>query len=358
MNGKSAIFAVVSIMVLALSVSTPLISTSNETDDVIADRLAEAINLYSELDFDKGLAITDELFARENLSATDSIAIYEVKSIITYAMGIKFKRKAFAYLSDISDIGPCLIRLPREVWPSELRDKWYHLCKKNDNLSCPMESESGIKTIAIMEFDNYSVGKYQNELGALSKGLADFFEYDFSRFSDLKVVERDKLDFILRELKLVEEGKIDKSTAVKVGKILGAQTMVFGSITQINKNDAVMMARAVNVETSEIIAIAEKRGKPNFLKMEKELVKDMAKQLDILVTDKTTELIDESGTKDMDAAKLYSIGLKYLDKYEYEKAYNHFKKAYDKDNSFMEAKKKMAVYKPLVANSPEETGRK
>ncbi len=352
MSGKNIILAIVSLVVLSLLVSTPLISTSNETDDVIADRLAEAINLYSELEFEKGLVITDELFAKENLSATDSIAIYEVKSIITYAMGIKFKRKAFAYLSRISDIGHCLIHLPREVWPSELRDKWYHLCKKNNMLSCPIESESKIQTIAIMEFDNYSVGKYQKELGALSKGLADFFEYDFSRFSDLKVVERDKLDFILRELKLVEEGKIDKSTAVEVGKLLGAQMMVFGSITQINGNNAVMLARAVDVETSEIIAIAEKRGKPNFVKMEKALVKDIARQLDILLTDKTAELIDESGTKDMDAAKLYSVGLKYLDKYEYEKAYDYFKKAYAKDNSFMEAKNKMEVYKPLIANSP------
>ncbi len=349
MRSKSSTSVSIVISLLFLLILSPVISTSTETGEMIAQRLAEAIDLYSDLEFEKGLSITDELLTGQNLSANDSIAIYEIKSIITYAKGHHYKRKAFNYLENISDIGHCLINLPRELWPTELRDKWYALSKKKNLLSCPVEEKPGVKTIAIMEFDNFSVGKYQEELGALSKGLADFFEYDFTRFSDLKVVERDKIDYILREIKMVEEGKVDKATAVEVGRILGAQMMVFGSITQIDDDNAVMLARAVDVETSEIITVAEKRGEPNFVDMEKELVKDLAKQLNILVSDETDQLIDESGTRDMDAAKLYSIGLKYLDKYEYEKAYDYFKKAYDKDNSFTEARKKMEVYKPLIS---------
>ena len=318
-------------------------------DDTIAKQLAQAVNLYTELEFDKGLEITNRLLDRDDLTPNDSIAIFEVKSIITYAKGQQYKNKAFDYLKSISKIGHCLIHLPREIWPTELRDKWYAISKQKNLITCPVETESNIQTIAIMEFDNYSVGKYQEELGDLSKGLADFFEYDFSRFSDLKVVERDKIDYILKELKMVEEGKIDKSTAVKAGKILGARMMVFGSITQIDDDNAVMLARAVNVETSEIMTIAEKRGKPNFVEMEKELVKELAEQLDLMVTDKNRELIDESATTDMDAAKLYSMGLKYLDRYEYKKAYDFFKKAYEKDNNFAEAKRKMEVYKPLIS---------
>ncbi|MBD3179310.1 MAG: hypothetical protein GF417_06755 [Candidatus Latescibacteria bacterium] len=346
MSGKMPLYAAVIFSLLLVSFSD---GTVADGDDTIAKQLAKAVNLYTELEFDRGLEITEQLMARDDLSPNDSIAIFEVKSIITYAKGQQYKNRAFDYLKDISRIGHCLIHLPREIWPTELRDKWYSISKQKNILTCPVEADSKIQTIAIMEFDNYSVGKYQEELGDLSKGLADFFEYDFSRFSDLKVVERDKIDYILKELKMVEEGKIDKGTAVKAGKILGAQMMVFGSITQIDRNNAVMLARAVNVETSEIITIAEKRGKPNFVEMEKELVKELADQLNLLVTDKNRELIDESGTRDMDAAKLYSMGLKYLDRYEYKKAYDYFKKAYDKDNSFTEARNKMEVYKPLIS---------
>ena len=91
-----------------------------------------------------------------------------------------------------------------------------------------------------------------------------------------------------------------------------------------------------------------REGKPNFVGMEKELVKDIAGQLDIMITDETEAAIQESATEDMSAARLYSLGLKYIDRYEYKKAYEHFKMAYEKDNTFSEAKKKMEIYKPLI----------
>ncbi len=321
---------------------------SAQISDDIAARLAEAIDLYSNLEFDKGMAIANELIKQEDLQAKDSIAIYEVMSIITYAKGQEFKRTSFEYLNKISSIGPCLIHLPRELWPTELRDEWYKISKSKELLVCPEEADPKIQTIAIMEFDNHSVGKYQEELGALSKGLADFFEYDFSKISSLKVVERDKINFILKELELQESGMIDQATAARVGKMLGAQLMVFGSITQIDGKNARMIVRVVKVETSEIIASVSKEGKPDYVVMEKELVTDLAEELNIMVSDDVKAALEESGPENMDAARLYAIGLDYMDKYDYVKAYEFFKQAYEKDNGFLEAKRKMDIYKPLV----------
>ena len=348
MNRKRLSSLSLALIVFSLLISSPLFSTSPATAADISDQLAKAVDFYIDLEFDKGLAITDELLSRNNLSANDSIAIFEIKSIITYAKGQKYKREAFGYLKSISDIGPCLIHLPREIWPTELRDYWYELCLGLGMLVCQEEADPEIQTIAVMEFDNFSVGKYKEELGDLSKGIADFFEYDFSRFSNLKVVERDKIDFILKELELAESGKIDPATAARIGKMLGAQLMVFGSITQLDKGNGRMIARVVKVETSEIILSADKEGKPNFITMEKELVKDLAEQLNLLLSKETDMAIMDSGTEDMDAAKLYSLGLKYMDKYEYEKAYDFFKQAFEKDSNFIEAKRKMEIYKPLI----------
>lgn len=314
----------------------------------IPDKLAKAIDLYLDLEFEKAWAITEEVMASKDLTSNDSIAVYEVKSLVTYARGQQYKNKAFGYLNLISDIGHCLIHLPREVWPPELRDKWYELSKNKNMLVCPSEADPEIQTIAVIEFDNFSVGKYKEELGDLSKGLADFFEYDFSKISDLKVVERDKIDYILRELKLAEEGKLDGATAARVGKMLGAQLMVFGSITQLDSKNARMVARVVKVETSEIVMAADKEGKPDFIKMEKELVKEIAEKLDVKLSKETEAEIMESNTDNMDAAKLYGLGLKYLDKYDYTTAYDYFKKAYEKDDTFVEAKRKMEVYRPLI----------
>jgi hypothetical protein len=172
-------------------------ASSSAQEKSVADKLGEALNFYNELEYDKGVAIADELLARTDLTPNDSIAIFEVLSIITYAKGESFLQKAIGYLDRITTIGPCVVPLPRDIWPQELRDRWYRILKGQNKLTCE-QSDANLKTIAIMEFDNFSTGKYQEELGLLAKGLADFFAYDFAKISDFKVVERDKIDFILR----------------------------------------------------------------------------------------------------------------------------------------------------------------
>jgi TolB-like protein len=322
-------------------------ASSSAQEKSVADKLGEALNFYNELEYDKGVAIADELLARTDLTPNDSIAIFEVLSIITYAKGESFLQKAIGYLDRITTIGPCVVPLPRDIWPQELRDRWYRILKGQNKLTCE-QSDANLKTIAIMEFDNFSTGKYQEELGLLAKGLADFFAYDFAKISDFKVVERDKIDFILKEMEMVKSGAVDPATAVKVGKMLGAKYMVFGSITQIDDKNTRMVVRVVSVETSEIVASVDKEGKPEYSAMEKELVKQLASDLNIKLGDKTLSLIDAGGTKSNDAATLYSRGLQFMDQYDYKKAFEYFKQAYDLDNTFVEAKRKMEIYQPLA----------
>jgi TolB-like protein len=322
-------------------------ATAQDQADIAAT-LSEALDLYGNLEFDKGIGLAESLLKKENLTAADSVAIYEVLGIITYAKGEEFKKNSFDYLKKMTEIGPCLFIFPRDIWPKELRDQWYMLSKAKNLLVCPEEANPKIQTIAIMEFDNHSIGRFQETLGYLSKGLADFFQHDFAKLSTLKVVERDKIDFILRELELQQSGKVDMATAARAGKLLGAQLMVFGSITQLDDKNARMIVRVVKVETSEIIASAEKEGKPDYVTMEKELVRELAEKLDLAFTEDTEKLLEQGGSQSMDAVTLYSKGLSYMDKYDYEKAYEFFKMAYQKDPHFAEAKRKMDIYRPLI----------
>jgi TolB-like protein len=326
----------------------PAPPASAQTEASVADKLAEVLRAYNELDFDKGLTITDELLKRPDLVARDSLAIYAVKSMLAFAKGEEYFKQSFGYLDKMAEIGPCTIQLPYEFWPKQLRDRWYKVAQAKNALVCN-EQPQKIQTIAIMEFDNYSVGKYQEALGYIAKGLADFFETDFSQISDLKVVERDKVDYILKEIELGESGKVSEATAVKAGKLLGAQLMVFGSIVQTDDKTARMLVKVVKVETSEVLASVDKQGKPDYFQMEKELVKELATKLNLTLSETTVKLLDESGTASADAATLYSQGLYYMDQYDYKKAYEYFKLAYEKDNTFAEAKKKMDIYRPLAS---------
>jgi TolB-like protein len=335
------------VMLCAVLACALCVATINAQEATVADKLAEALDYYNELEFEKGLEVAKGLLQRPDLGAQDSVAIYGTMSIITYAKGEQYLKKAFEYLDKISSIGPCIIPLPQDIWPQELRDQWYRVLKAKDALTCE-ESKSDIKTIAIMPFDNYSAGKYQEKLGLISKGLADFFAYDFSKISSFKVIERDKIDFILDEIKLQQSGAVDRATAVKVGKILGAKYMVFGSITQLDDKHTRMVVRVVSVETSEIVALVDKEGKPDYSKMQKELVADLSEELDVKLNEETLGLLEEGGTDSYDATEYYSMGLEYMDKYDYRQAYEYFKKAYEADSSFVEAKRKMDIYRPLA----------
>ncbi len=334
------------IVVVGLAVSSAFVGA--QVQSTVPEALAEALLFYNDLEFEKGISLSAGLLERDDLSAQDSVAIFEVLSILTYAKGEEYFKESLGYLKRISDVGPCVVHLPHDIWPQELRDNWYDILNVSKSLTCADESRPGVKTIAIMEFDNFSIGKYQEELGPIGKGLADFFEHDFGKISSMTVVERDKIAYVLKEIELQKSGAVDMSTAVRVGKILGAQYMVFGSITQLDSKQTRMVVRVVSVETSEIIASVDKEGKPEYSKLEKELVEQLAELLDIQLSDDIKKLIQEGGTESLDATTFYARGLEYMDRYDYKHAYEYFKKAYDLDSSFVEAKRKMEVYQPLA----------
>ncbi len=346
---------VISLMMAAAIFINTAISVKAQGEK-ISEVLAKARGLYSWGSFDEGINLANGLFKRPNLMPQDSIAIYEVLSILYNAKGDKFKQTALEYLEKISKIGPCLLNLPREYWPSGLRREWYAICYDTSNLgpfTCTGKDEdttpTKIRTIAVpLPFENNSIGEFQTKLGGIGTGLSQSFLGDFSKISSLKIVERDKIDFLIKEQQLAASGMVDQSTAIKAGKILSAHLMIFGGFTQIDKNNTIMIARVVNVETSEVIAVLDQKGGSNYFEMEKELVKKICDKLDILLSEQETKEVEMGGTKSLDATAEYALGLEFEDKYDYPKAFEHFKKAIEIDPDFIEAKKKVDVYRPFV----------
>ncbi|MCK4389830.1 MAG: hypothetical protein KAV83_06300 [Desulfobacterales bacterium] len=68
-----------------------------------------------------------------------------------------------------------------------------------------------------------------------------------------RVVERDKLDLILQEQKLSRSKLIDKSTALRLGRLLAAQSIITGSIIE-TRTGIEIVGRMIDAETSEILA--------------------------------------------------------------------------------------------------------
>ena len=75
------------------------------------------------------------------------------------------------------------------------------------------------KRVAILYFDNNTK---DGDLDLLRKGMADMLITDLSGVDGMTVVEREKLEALLAELKLQRSKYFDAKTAVKLGRGAGA----------------------------------------------------------------------------------------------------------------------------------------
>jgi curli biogenesis system outer membrane secretion channel CsgG len=131
-------------------------------------------------------------------------------------------------------------------------------------------------TVAVLYFD-YD-GKVA-DLEVLRKGLAQMLISDLAGQEGCQVVERDRLEAVLAEQKLGQSGKLDKGTAAKVGKLLGARYIVVGGYFDL-MGALRIDARLVSVETGEILGSTGSAGKPgDFLAVEQKIGQEMGRLL-------------------------------------------------------------------------------
>jgi TolB-like protein len=200
-----------------------------------------------------------------------------------------------------------------------------------------------------MPFDNASISEDQRNLDPLSQGLASMMIQDISKSEHMRVVERDRINFLVDELKLQQSDLVDKSTAVEMGKLVGAQTILMGSFMKINKKDMKLFGRLVSVETSEILKAAEVEGDPDdIFELQKDLVLKVLGELNIDVDKDTKKKIEKGKDAKYEALYHYSLGLALQDKKDYKAAYAEFQKALELAPNYAEAARKKNRLEPLA----------
>jgi len=113
-------------------------------------------------------------------------------------------------------------------------------------------SAQGKPVIAVLYFDNNSIGKDRADYEGVGKGIADMLITDMASNPDVQIVERERVQALLTEQGLTKSGAIDPQTAIKLGKIIGAQYMITGGFMSDGRGTYVLTARAINVQTSAI----------------------------------------------------------------------------------------------------------
>jgi|SRR5688572_20063644 len=106
--------------------------------------------------------------------------------------------------------------------------------------------------VAVLYFDNNSIGKDRGDFDGVGKGMAELIINDLASNPNLRVVERERIQALVTEGQLVKSGAIDPQTAIRLGKIVGAQYMITGAFMSMGNGNVVLTARTINVETSAI----------------------------------------------------------------------------------------------------------
>lgn len=121
----------------------------------------------------------------------------------------------------------------------------------------PMTAQSAASqdtrpTVAVLYFDNNSIGRDAADYAGMGKGVADLLITDLSAAANVRVVERERIEALLQEQNLAKQGQIDPATAVRLGRILGARHMITGGFMNAGER-MVLTARAFDVETGQIV---------------------------------------------------------------------------------------------------------
>ena len=156
----------------------------------------------------------------------------------------------------------------------------------------PAQPQGRKKRVAIMDFDYATVrsgvaAMFGTDID-VGKGISDLLVTKLVKDGTYSVIERKVLDKILAEQNFSNSDRANPNSAAKLGKLLGVDAIIVGSITQFGnetkntnlggvgrsiggfgvggfgrkKSKAIvgLDARIVNVETGEIMAVAEGKG--------------------------------------------------------------------------------------------------
>jgi curli biogenesis system outer membrane secretion channel CsgG len=95
--------------------------------------------------------------------------------------------------------------------------------------------------IAVMNFDYGTVRTTVAEIfhsdQDVGKGISDLLVQKLVQDGKYSVIERNALDKILSEQNFSNSDRADSTTAAKIGKILGVDAIIIGSITQFGRDD-------------------------------------------------------------------------------------------------------------------------
>ena len=127
-----------------------------------------------------------------------------------------------------------------------------------DTLADGVKDRAGVK-IAVMEFP-YAGGKTSDGSAIVQERLTTAL----GQKKKIVLIERSLLKKVMDELSLNATGAIDADTAKKLGRMLGADIIVLGTLNDVSADETEINARLVETETGRIVTAAAAQVKKTW----------------------------------------------------------------------------------------------
>jgi TolB-like protein len=189
-------------------------------------------------------------------------------------------------------------------------------------------------TIAVMPF---SYSGTNPQIRPLTRGLAQLVVTDLAKSRQIRVLERERMQAILTEMRLSDSGGVDPRTALRSGRLLRASRVVQGAIAERGSNLRVDAA-VVDVATAGVAGSAGAADALDRLfDLEKQVVFSIFTSLGIQLSEQERAAISQRPTQNVQAFLAYSRGLEAEDRGDFNGAREAFGEAAGLDPTFRAA---------------------
>ncbi len=198
-----------------------------------------------------------------------------------------------------------------------------------------LEGRAATNTVSILYFENQT---QRPELDPLQKGLPLMLITDLSKIENLQVVERTRIQALLDELALGTSGLVDKASAPRVGRLLGAAYLVGGRLAPADQTGLRIDSDLVRVAAKDTLGQPTSAGPlEELLRMEKEILFDIVRLLQLELTPAQIEALRKPLTTDLKALMAWFQGVALSDQQKYPQAAEAYEKAIAADPAFAPA---------------------
>jgi|GEM_PF-2374278 len=179
--------------------------------------------------------------------------------------------------------------------------------------------DGGDKKVAVAGFA-YSDGRDSRDGGVVAERITT----ELVKSRKVKIIERKQISKVFEELKFQRSGAIDSGSVKEIGKMLGADLVVVGTLVELPNKQIELNARVVGIESGEILSAATGLIKKDWLEEYKKLLVAETKIIEE-VSKKPETMPKADKSSGLTAAnKYYERGVTNSDLKEFDKAIADF----------------------------------